>query len=167
MLNILDKFCDDMFGSLQLAIDSLPPNASHQDISKLFIQVIQQVYSRHIEASSQIGLHSTLSESDVLNEYSSTRKNDDSEEFREKYIGKMITPHDHYSLAQVNELAKDMLKKVFEANNKYLQKLYAHINTQSDDVLTIMREHRDAVVEAIEQHHAKVLAANNREQTAI
>jgi hypothetical protein len=115
-----------MFGSLRLAIDSLSPNASHQEISKLFIQVIEQVYSRQVMDS--------------------------------PYLGKRVALQDGSTLAQVNEFANDMIRKVFEANNKYLQEIYAQINTQSSDISSIMHRHRNAIIEAIEQHHLEVLA---------
>jgi hypothetical protein len=118
-----------MFGSLRIAVDSLGANVSIQEISKIFVQVIQQVYSRHVAP--------TLYFEDAAG----------------------VSLNKPSSLSQVNELANDMVKEVFEANNKYLQDLYAHINTRSGDIGSIMRLHCETIIRAIEQHHLKVLAA--------
>ncbi|MDR0631561.1 MAG: hypothetical protein LBF66_03275 [Holosporales bacterium] len=157
---IVNKFCDDMFESLQVAIDSLGPNASLQEISKTFINVIQRVYSRHVESS-------PLFDGPPC----------------EQPENAGISPENNSLLVDINKAACEMTKVVFEANNKYFRGLYAQLNAQAKDsclqnsattqgvrkerrdesnlevaLANIMHQHYGAVMHAVAEHHSKVLA---------
>jgi hypothetical protein len=43
----MDAFCTDIFESLEQAVASLSPDASVQDVAKVFIRVIHDVYASH------------------------------------------------------------------------------------------------------------------------